>query len=278
MKGRGSRLLKWVAALVVLVEAVLVWGGVVDFAKAAAVVIAVEAALALVAAVGAWRIRAEYRTRLPGAPDRFTAFVGAIKAVLPHPLGGLLAFELSLQRAVLLWTRRRRDVPADAVGIAYHGQLGTMLGILAGVTVVEAVVVHLALPWETFRWILLAFSLIGLWWLAAFAMSLVVYPTTVGPDLMRIRFSAWVDILLPLGEIEDVAVVNRSRSQRRTAMFHGDALVVEVFNCTNIKVLLATPVTVKLPKEGSRDIREIHLWADDPRECVRLLNGVSDAR
>ncbi|MBB1256089.1 hypothetical protein H3146_22405, partial [Streptomyces sp. OF3] len=73
---------------------------------------------------------------------------------------------------------------------------------------------------------------VGLWWFVAFFASLVVCPTTV----------------------------------------HGDALHVEVHGSSNVTVRFARPVRVLLPREGERVVSAVHLWADEPRELVRLLS------
>ncbi|MBB1244305.1 hypothetical protein GL263_12150 [Streptomyces durbertensis] len=264
--------LKWTALLVVLAEVLLVWTGTVPLADAVVVVVVVEGLLLAVVLLGALRVRHVYREQRADAPDGFTAATRAIEAVLPRPMGKLIAAELALQRALLLLALRRRDVPPGGAGVGYHRALSGILWAVLAVTLVEIAVVHLAVPWPTVRVVLLVLSVVGLWWFTAFFASLVAYPTTVHDGRLRIRFSATVDVAVPLTGVESVRVDHRSRAQRRVAMFHDDALHVEVFGSSNVTVRFTRPVPVSLPREDERLVSTVHLWADEPEALLRLLS------
>ncbi|WP_217209192.1 hypothetical protein [Streptomyces sp. AC550_RSS872] len=268
---RLTPFIKWAALLTILAEILLVWTGKVSFTDAAIVVVIIEGLLLCLLLLGAWQIRNIYREQRDTAPDRFTAAMRAVEEVLPKPLGKLIAFELTLQRSTLLLATRRRDVPKGGTGVPYYRALSGILWVMLAVTIVEIVVVHLAIPWPTVRIILLVVSVIGLWWLVAFFASLVAYPTTLHNGKLRIRFSDMVDVTVPLEGVERVRLHRQSRSQRRIAMFADDALYVEVYGSTNVAIRLREPVLISLPKEGERFVSEVHLWADDPDRLLALL-------
>lgn len=220
------RLAKFLVPVIIAVETVLVLSGVTSIGDATMVVIATEVLLFWLIVIEIVEIRRAYRRFAREEPDRFTAAMRAVESVLPEPVGRLLAHELMLQRALVLL--RKRDVPPGGRGIPHHRPVMGFLGAVLGLTAVEMLVVELAVPWPTVRWLLLAVSLIGCWWLAGFAAGLVVHPVTVGPDTLRIRYSCFADLSVPLAAIDRVVPLPRSRGRRRTAMAHGDEPVVEV--------------------------------------------------
>ncbi|MCX2970803.1 MULTISPECIES: hypothetical protein [Streptomyces] len=263
--------IKWAALLVILTELLLVWVGEVSLTDAIVVVLILEGLLFIFVILGAWQIRHVYRSRLNTSPDRFTAAMQAVETVMPKPLGKLIALELTMQRATLLFAMRRRDIPPSCSAVSYHRALSGILWAMLAIALVELFVVHLAVPWPTARVTLLVISMIGLWWFFAFFASLVVYPTTLCGGNLRIRFSSMVDVTVPVAGVERARVHQQSLAQRHIAMFHDDSLHVEVYGSTNVTAQLREPVLVSLPNKGKQVVSKVHLWADEPERLVRLL-------
>ena len=106
-------------------------------------------------------------------------------------------------------------------------------------------------------------------WLAGFAAGLVVQPVTVGPDTLRIRYSCFADLSVPLAAIDRVVPLPRSRGRRRTAMAHGDEPVVEVGKQQH-GAPPGEPVPIRLRGGAPREVRRVHLWVDDPQALAAV--------
>ncbi len=264
------RLAKFLVPVIIAVEAVLVLSGVTSIGDATMVVIATEVLLFWLIVIEIVEIRRAYRRFAREEPDRFTAAMRAVESVLPEPVGRLIAHELMLQRALVLLVLRKRGVPPGGQGIPHHRPVMGFLGAVLGLTAVEMLGVELAVPWPTVRWILLAVSLIGCWWLAGFAAGLVVQPVTVGPDTLRIRYSCFADLSVPLAAIDRVVPLPRSRGRRRTAMAHGDEPVVEVGKQQH-GAPPGEPVPIRLRGGAPREVRRVHLWVDDPQALAAAV-------
>ena len=100
--------------------------------------------------------------------------------------------ELRLLRYALFSWRHRPEVPpgARAVPLPADSWIVQMLGMVAGVSVMEAVGLHLVLmgshPW--IAWVLTAVSLYGTILLVALARSIVLRPILVTDDEVVLRY------------------------------------------------------------------------------------------
>jgi len=133
-----------------------------------------------------------------------------------------------------LLTRRVPGRRAGMLTFGYAKELGPVMGAIIFGSTLELVVVHLLLPWETIRLIADIVSLWGLLWMFGYLASVIVHPHLLGPDEMRVRYGASVDIRIPWG---DVAAVRARR---------GGAGSVAVMNRTNVEVALKRGESVRL--------------------------------
>ena len=160
---------------------------------------------------------------------------------------------------------RRPRVPVGASGFAYHSPVFTILMIFIVLSAVEIPTIDLIVhPWPWVRIPLLALGIWGLTWMIGLAAGFLTRPHAVGPEGIRARLGADVDVDLPW---EAVASVERSRDVAEKAPklrdeAHGRTLSLRIANETNILVVLEHPLTTTLSGEEVA-FDAVRLWTDD---------------
>jgi len=173
--------------------------------------------------------------------------------------------EIGIWQSLYRWIFRRPRVPAGASAFAYHSPVFTILMIFIVLSAVEIPIIDLIVhPWPWVRIPLLILGIWGLTWMIGLALSYLTRPHSVGPDGIRARVGADVDVDMPWAV---VASVERSRDVAEKAPKlrdeeHGRTLSLRMANETNILVVLETPVRTRLSDEMV-DVDAVRLWADD---------------
>jgi hypothetical protein len=186
---------------------------------------------------------------------------------------GAVMFELRLYRSLFRWVTRRPVTPStDVEAVGYSQAVTPIMLLWIFASAVEMVVVHLLIPWQTVRIILLIISAWGLIWMVGFLASLKVYPHLLSDATLRVRHGATVDIAIPLDAIASIVAQRRDLpSSIRTLQFRetksGIDLQVGVSGEVNVHAVLRHPMTVPTPK-GDKEISELSFWVDDPRAFV----------
>ncbi|WP_448640232.1 hypothetical protein [Geodermatophilus sp. URMC 63] len=266
------RALRWAGPVLLVVEAVLVVTGRLSLGSAALVFLAVEAALALLAAgqlaTGVHRFR---RERAGGA-DREEALAAALRAVLPGPAAAALLHEARTAGSlVLLLRRRRHGVPEGAVPIGYERALRPMAVTFLVVLVLELVVVELAVPWPGVRAALLVVGVWSLLAVAGIAAGNVVRPHVVTATTLRLRSGTWADVAVPLERVAGAGVRRRAAPDRTVAVTDG-VLTMGVGGGTTVDVALIGPTDLT---DGRRAhvVSAVRFAADDPAAAVAAIRA-----
>ena len=167
---------------------------------------------------------------------------------------------------------RRPKVPRGAQAFSYHQLVMPLLTVFIVVSAIELVVVDvLVRRWEGVRIALLALGIWGLVWMFGLLFGFLTRPHAVGPDGIRLRSGAELD--LPLGWDEVDAVTRRTRTApgkqpQVTADERGiQTLHLHMQNQTNVHITLRAPMAVRLPR-GEQQVAVIEAWADDPAGFV----------
>ena len=174
-----------------------------------------------------------------------------------------MRFEIGIWRSLLLWVTRR--VAGRGPGVAtfsYARQLIPLLCAFIFVSIIELPVVHLLIPWDTVRLVVLVISVWGLLWMFGLLASMKVFPHLLDETRLRIRYGASVDIRIPWTAVADVTARRRGEGVE-----DGSVATVPVLKQTRVDVALHRPTEVVLP-DGAREITELRLYADDAREFV----------
>lgn len=173
--------------------------------------------------------------------------------------------EVGVWRSLYRWLFRRPRVPSGASGFAYHSPVMTILVIFIVLSAIEIPIVDLIVHrWPWVRIPLLALGIWGVTWMIGLLLSYLTRPHAVGPDGIRARLGADVDVDLPW---EAVASVEKSRDVLEKAPKvrdepHGRTLALRMQNETNVLVVLEHPVPARL---GDDDVEldAVRLWVDD---------------
>jgi hypothetical protein len=142
-----------------------------------------------------------------------------------------------------------------------------VLGTLTVLGALETVVVHVLLPWETARWVLLAVSLYALVWVVGSGLSLFQHPHLLRDDELVLRFGHLRSAVVPLAGL--VAVRRSVESEHKKVLVRdGDRLVLSVMGDTDVELRFDPPVHVAGQGEP---VARVAFWVDDPQAVVRLL-------
>jgi hypothetical protein len=168
------RALAWVTPAVLLVELVLVTGGVLSLSQAVGVFVLVEAALAVVGLTVIVAAVHQYRSAASaGVSSRWEAAQAALRSVLPRRAAQAVGIEARVWWALARWPRHRRPGRGE---FSYGHDLRPLLAMVVGLLVLEGVIIEFVVAavfghgW--WLWVLAAVHLCALCWILGILASL----------------------------------------------------------------------------------------------------------
>ena len=173
--------------------------------------------------------------------------------------------ELAVWQSLYRWLFRRPRVPNGASAFTYHSPVLTILVIFIVLSAIEVPIVDLIVHrWPWVRIPLLALGIWGVTWMIGLLLSYLTRPHAVGPDGIRARDGAHVDVDLPW---DAVASVEKSRDVLEKAPkvrdeVHGRTLALRMQNETNVLIVLERTVCTRLG-DDTVEIDAVRLWVDD---------------
>ncbi|MCW3494627.1 hypothetical protein [Microbacterium sp. SSM24] len=173
--------------------------------------------------------------------------------------------EIGIWRSLGRWLFRRPRVPRGASGFTYHSPVLTILVIFIVLSAIEIPIVDLIVHrWPWVRIPLLALGIWGVTWMIGLLLSYLTRPHAVGPEGIRARLGADIDVDLPW---DAVASVEKSRDVLEKAPKvrdepHGRTLALRMQNETNVLVTLEKPVRTRVG-DSEAELDAVRLWVDD---------------
>jgi len=174
--------------------------------------------------------------------------------------------ELGVWASLYRFIFRRPRVPAGASAFAYHSPVLTILVVFIVLSAIEIPIVDLIVhPWPWVRIPLLIAGIWGVTWMLGLLLGFLTRPHAVGPEGIRVRSGAEVDIDLPW---QAIASVERSQDALEKAPKirddapYGRTLAVCIQNEVNVLVVLDHPVMVRLGSD-TFEVDAVRLWTDD---------------
>jgi hypothetical protein len=251
--------------------------GTLSLPQAAAVFLVVEALLALCAlgqlTVG-WR---RYRQLRSDGAGREAALARTLRAVLPGPLAALVVHELAIGASLALLLRRRRSgVGPGVVPIGYDRALRPLVVTFLALSVLELVVVEVAVPWPTVRLVLLVGGVYTVLFAAGLAAANVVRPHLVTAHDLRLRSGTWADVAVPLDRVATVTARRRAAPDRTVAVVD-EVLTMGIGGGTTVDVALREPTLLTVGRR-TRAVRTVRFAADDPQAAVAAVRAALAAR
>ncbi len=221
----------------------------------------------LVVEISIW-IGAFRRFRRDGA-SRPTAAKNATRHVIGDRLWGFITSEFSLVGSIARLIARKPDVPDGTRGFTYHRQSAPMMWAMVGLVVIEIAVVHLVIPWDIVRLVLLVVSVYSLIWIVGFIAGFMVRPHLLDDRTLVLRHGPKTVVVLPLTDIERIETTGRDLSGMRSIRYvDGSGLHLAQGGQTNVDVTLTRPINGVLQAEV-HPVDRVSFWADDPDLLAR---------
>ena len=203
-------------------------------------------------------------------PDAVRA---ALREIVRFPaVADAVAAEVALFWYALLSWRARPAVAPGETAFTQHRKSGIpgIVGAVSFACVIEAVGVHLlAAAWNPMvAWALTGLSVYGVIWLVGLGRSVVLRPTVVEREGLRVRIGALYEAMVPFDAIESVTRVRTDPANRRAPGYLHAAL----FAAPRLMIELKEPVEARgLYGNRKRGITRIGLLVDEPAELAALL-------
>ena len=184
----------------------------------------------------------------------------------------LVTLEIGIWRSLFLWvTRRVSGLRPGVQAFSYSKDIVPIMGAFIFVSLIELPVVHVLLPWDTVRLVVVVLSIWGLLWMIGLLASMKVFPHLLDDAGLRIRYGTSADVRVPWEAVASVTSRRHSAPTRQTVQVErgddGAVLSVAVLKQTKVDVVLHRPTAIALPG-GAEEITEVRLYADDPRGFV----------
>ncbi|MFD5867711.1 hypothetical protein ACFWGD_03715 [Corynebacterium sp. NPDC060344] len=209
-------------------------------------------------------------------PERLVRLLGR------HPAVWVFRHEIRVWADLIRLLRRQRVVPPRRIPIPAVEGLWGIPGMMTVATIVELIAIELLLPWPEVRVVLALVSIYSLLILWSFIGQRVVYPHSVGPELI-LRHGRTIIARIDAAAVGEVLVVRDYAAEQHAV--GGGVLTLSNGQGTNVRVALhagAVPVETRPPtwipwkKKPMETITEVALWADDPIEAVAAIRTARD--
>jgi hypothetical protein len=274
MRGLWQRVGPWLTILLIAVEIVLVWTGVLSLLNAVIIIVVIEALLVVTAlGRGVVAVRAFRAGRIDGR-DGWAAAEDGLAELVPRQLARVLLIEARMWVCLIEWITRRRP-PGRAFG--YGASLRPIMRIVLGLLVIEGLVVEAVLvavlghgnPWV---WVALGLHVYGLIWIGGFLGSLTVLPHKVGSTTLVLRDSVFAVISVPLTAIASVTERRRGHSGR-SGFTVDDGTGLLAYGDATVRIVLQPHAKVRVGTgPAPAGLRRIDLTADNPTAFVLAVH------
>lgn len=185
----------------------------------------------------------------------------------------VIRYEIGMWRSLFRWLLRRpRTTEPGAELHPYAGASAPLIWAFIVMNAIEVPVVHLALPWQQARNVLLVLGIWGLAWMLGLLASLKIHPHTVGPSGLRVRYGISIDLTIPWSAIDTVKQQRRDVEKGKSVQFDGTILHVVQVKQTNVQVGLREPIVVRR-HDGEHTVTEVNLWADEPKDLLKSVRA-----
>lgn len=273
---------KWLLPALILVEAVLVWGGLLDPREAVAVAAALEVLLLAVAGGEVLLVVRGYRRGRAGGLDVWTALEEGLSVMLPRRAARFVVVELRLWGC--LFRRAFRKTRPAGNESPYHGrsQMGLIVLMVLVTTPVELLVFELVVPWTWLRWLLLVLGVYAVFWVLGLYASLQALPHRLEDGGIRLRYGVLAETFIPYAEVAGVEVASRRCPGKGDGLHVApDAAYLAVNGRTDLTIHSREPRALRGFLKESVPVGTIHVAADEPErlrgELERRVAEVTEA-
>ncbi len=177
--------------------------------------------------------------------------------------------EIGVWQSLYRFIFRRPSAPRGALVFGYDRPVRSVLIVFVVLSALEVPIVDLIVhPWPAARIPLLIFGIWGVTFMVGLLLGFITRPHVVGPDGIRIRHGAEIEVDLPWELVASVARRDRPMQFAKTFSVQGTSdhqiLNHSMQDRTRIDIVLERPIEVRLPS-ASVIVRELRISVDDPR-------------
>lgn len=173
-----------------------------------------------------------------------------------------------LLHSLVLWLRRRTDVPPGSVAIGYGRDARLTGWALFAVSAVETAAVHMLVPWDAVRAVLLLAGVVATVLLLASLADTAVRPHLLTGDVLRLRAGSALAVDVPLVAIASVAR-RRAETARPVGLADG-VLVLGSGGQTDVELVLAAPLHLAAGRHVG-EVTTVRFAADVPAATVNAV-------
>ena len=225
--------------------------------------------------VSLWRVRQIRRaTGLRGV-----ALVALLQDEEPA-LRAAISEMRTLMSLVILLRGRRNGVRPGVQGFSYAKGSMSVPIVMTVLTVLEAALIHLLVPWAWVRILLLVAAIYALVLVLGVLASRVVNPHLVGGERLILKWGHKTVLDTPLSNVETIAAVSDHTFTQPTA--EDERMVLTSLTSTNVRITLLEPARAFPPLSKRRlpsdfAAREVLLYVADPNGFVRAASEKQQA-
>jgi len=162
-----------------------------------------------------------------------------------EPLLRPVIAELQAFRSLCLLLLRKRRVPPGAKLFSYTKGTMALPTVFFVLSLVELLIVHVVVPWQWLRIVLLILTIWGVLFIAGFFATRVVHPHFVTAGVVHLRWGHRTVLTTPLSNVVSVIPhTNRSHTQPYAA---GERLVLTQSQIPNVIIQFTEPLHAVAP-------------------------------
>ncbi|GAB3569873.1 hypothetical protein GCM10027445_22360 [Amycolatopsis endophytica] len=175
--------------------------------------------------------------------------------------------------AIGLAVRGRKALAPDAVAVPYSRAQRPLLVVFAVLTVVEGLLFALVGFGVTVHVVLGVVEVYSLALLLGLLSSVTVYPHSVSPLEVRVRYAALLDVAVPAAAISAVRVRQEDHSGRPVIDLADGTFAAALSWQTNVALELDRPITVTRPLGRTGRASVVRFYADGPRAATAAIRS-----
>ncbi|MGO2111824.1 MAG: hypothetical protein ACTH31_09440 [Pseudoclavibacter sp.] len=168
----------------------------------------------------------------------------------------------------------KKRVPAGSTPFGYAKGSAAFPTVMVALSLAEVVVVHILVPWEWAKILLLILTVWGVLVTLGAVAARLVHPHYIEHGMLHLRWGRERVLATPVTNIV-AATLHANHAHTQPAVL-GDSVMLTQFQSTNVMIRFAEPVAVDPPvskqrRNGDVNATEVQLFVDDPAGFLRAL-------
>lgn len=260
------RWLKWVAPALILVQLALWASGARGVRWLAVTFIVIETLITIVVLARASALFRASRRRADADDTLLDHIDAAFSGLLPDRVAQFASSEVRAFATLIAWAvaKARRMAPNGYSYVRHQMLIGWVM-LFALSAPAEMSLLHILIPWEPVRWVVLVVEVYGLVWIAAIGISFGSLRHTVSPTQIRLRQGLLADVRVRRDTVRDLRREHTRTVDGRTSIaIDGGMGTISMEGRTDLILELFEPVRIRRLFGFSPPVDTIRFAVDDP--------------